>query len=117
MNRRDFLLTSTAAASLAVLGTRAADASSDDVLRALVRAHDEQIPKLLARQERRVGHRWIGGISNEHGIHTVADTNRKRTHGNAAIARGVPVSASAPYPVRSRQRCPTQFAPAAKIAA
>jgi hypothetical protein len=30
---------------------------------------------LLAQQERRAGHRWLGGIANEYGIHTVAGTN------------------------------------------
>ncbi len=83
MQRRQFLLSSAATASLAVVGSRAAAAVSapapgnagDDTLRAIVRAHDEQIPALLAQQERRAGHRWFGGIANEFGIHTVAGTN------------------------------------------
>ena len=83
MQRRQFLLASAATASLAAVGSRATAAVSppagasaaDDTLRAIIRAHDEQIPKLLAQQERRAGHRWFGGIANEFGIHTVAGTN------------------------------------------
>ncbi len=83
MQRRQFLLASAATASLAAVGSRANAAVSspsgasaaDDTLRAIIRAHDEQIPKLLAQQERRAGHRWFGGIANEFGIHTVAGTN------------------------------------------
>ena len=64
-------------ASLHSLGLRAAtnDASAGDALGEIIRAHDEQIPALLAKQERRAGHRWLGGIANEYGIHTVAGTN------------------------------------------
>ena len=76
MNRRHFLVSSAAASSLVALGARAAPAvSDDDALRAIIRAHDEQIPKLLAQQETRAGHRWLGSIANEHGIPTVAGTN------------------------------------------
>ncbi len=83
MQRRQFLLSSAATASLAVVGPRAVAAVSspagagagDETLRAIIRAHDEQIPSLLAKQERRAGHRWFGGLANEHGIHTVAGTN------------------------------------------
>ncbi len=74
-SRRDFLLSSAAAVSLSTLGARGADNPADEVLRSLVRANDESIPRLLAQQERRAGHRWIGGIPNEHAIHTVAGTN------------------------------------------
>ena len=77
MNRRDFLLSSAAATSLAALGPRltAADAPPDEILRAMIQAHDAQIPGLLAQQERRAGHRWIGGLADSYGIHTVAGTN------------------------------------------
>ncbi len=82
MHRRHFLASSAAATSLAVLGSRLSaaerpvfDVSADDAYRAIVRAHDEHIPGLLAKQERRAGHRWLGGIANEFGIHTVAGTN------------------------------------------
>jgi hypothetical protein len=62
--------------SLAALGTRAASAgTADETLRSIIRAHDEQIPALLTKQERRAGHRWLGGVANEYGIHTVAGTN------------------------------------------
>ena len=77
MNRRDFLLSSAASSSLAALGPRlsAATVAPDETLRAIIRAHDEAIPALLAKQENRAGHPWLGGIANEHGIHTVAGTN------------------------------------------
>ena len=83
MQRRQFLLSSAATASLAVVGARAIAAvappsvasGGDEALRAIIRAHDEQIPALLAQQERRSGHRWFGGLANEHGIQTVAGTN------------------------------------------
>lgn len=70
MNRREFLVSSAAATSLAALGARAADAGlpQDDFLRELVRANDARIPDLLARQERRTGHRWLGGMPNANGI-------------------------------------------------
>jgi hypothetical protein len=85
MQRRQFLLSAATATSMAALGARAADRTAvaaaadastpEETLRAIIRAHDEQIPALLAKQERRAGHRWMGGIANEHGIHTVAGTN------------------------------------------
>lgn len=76
MNRRHFLVSSAAASSLVALGARAATPESgDDTLRAIILAHDEQIPKLLAQQETRAGHRWLGSLANEHGIPTVAGTN------------------------------------------
>lgn len=77
MNRRDFL-TSSAAASLAAVARpalAAADAAPDAVLQSLIRDHDARIPALLASPEARPGHRWFGGVPNEHGIHTVAGTN------------------------------------------
>ncbi|MES2695685.1 MAG: hypothetical protein V4773_19585 [Verrucomicrobiota bacterium] len=79
MQRRDFLLSSAAATSLVALRpsplAAAAASAPDDTLRALIRAHDEQIPALLAQQERRAGHRWLGGLVNEYGIYTVASAN------------------------------------------
>jgi hypothetical protein len=84
MQRRQFLFSAAVASSVAALSARAADrtpaatagaTTADETLRAIIRAHDEQIPALLAKQERRAGHRWIGGIANENGIHTVAGTN------------------------------------------
>ncbi|MBI4626510.1 MAG: hypothetical protein HY736_25240 [Verrucomicrobia bacterium] len=80
MKRRNFL---TLGASAVVVGalrasrTRAAEtalAATDDLLRELVRANDAAIPSQLARQERRASHRWLGGIPNEYGIHTVSGT-------------------------------------------
>ena len=79
MNRRDFLLTSTVTAASLALGARAASPalpdSAKDLLREIIRANDAQIPALLARQERRAGHRWIGGLTNTYGLHTVQDTS------------------------------------------
>lgn len=77
MHRREFLVSSAAATSLAALGARltAAEPANDTELRAIIRAHDEQIPGLLAKQERRAGHRAFGGIPTEYGFPTVAGTN------------------------------------------
>lgn len=70
MNRREFLVSSAAATSLAALGVRAADATppQDNFLQELVRANDARIPDLLAKQERRAGHPRLGGMPNSSGI-------------------------------------------------
>lgn len=77
--RRDFLVSVGAAASLAALAPRltAAEKSLDgpELLRLAIEANDTQIPALLAKQEKRAGHRWIGGMPDANGIHTVAGTN------------------------------------------
>lgn len=76
--RRDFLKTSAAAMLLTTLGAqilRAGEITTDPILLQLIQANDEQIPPFLAQQESRLGHRWIGGILDNHGIHTVAATN------------------------------------------
>ena len=70
MNRRHFLITTAATTSLAALGTRAATNAPDELVRNLIRANDARIPGLLAKQERRAGHRWLGGLPNEHGLYT-----------------------------------------------
>lgn len=77
MNRRSFLVSSAAASSLAALAPRAAAAAPvpPPELARILADHDAAIPALLAKQERRPGHRWLGGIMNEFGIHTVAGTN------------------------------------------
>ncbi len=79
MNRRDFLVTSVTATTALALGARAASPalpdSAKDLLREIIRANDAQMPALLARQERRAGHRWIGGLTNTYGLHTVQDTS------------------------------------------
>ncbi len=77
MNRRSFLVSSAAASSLAALAPRASAAAAAPApeLAKIVADHDAAIPALLAKQERRPGHRWLGGIMNEFGIHTVAGTN------------------------------------------
>ena len=77
MNRREFLISSTAATSLALLGARAAGSAPavDSLLRELIRANDGAIPAQLARQERRGGHRWPGGLPNEFGIPTARGTS------------------------------------------
>ncbi|MEO6003912.1 MAG: hypothetical protein ABIZ04_12650 [Opitutus sp.] len=48
--------------------------STDDILSELVRANDAAIPALLARQERRAGHRWLGGVYDRNGLHNVRAT-------------------------------------------
>ncbi len=80
--RRDFLASSAAAAALAALAPRLTAAekatgpsAAPDLLRLAIEANDEQIPALLAKQEKRAGHRWIGGLPDANGIHTVAGTN------------------------------------------
>lgn len=77
-SRREFLKNSVGAVALSALGARrsgAAERTAEEVMRELVRANDEQVVALLAQQERRVGHRWLGGLPNAYGIHTVAGTN------------------------------------------
>src|ERR1043166_4480948 len=77
MQRRQFLFSAAAVTALGALSRLSADegTQSAETLRELIRANDEQIPGLLARQEKRAGHPWIGGIPNEYGIHMVAGTN------------------------------------------
>lgn len=77
MNRRDFLVSSAAAASLATLSSHlvAADPAGATLRAELIRANDARIPGLLKSQERRAGHPAIGAIVNEYGIATVAGTN------------------------------------------
>ncbi|MBC7367909.1 MAG: hypothetical protein H7343_14040 [Undibacterium sp.] len=78
MRRREFILTAAAATALLALGTRAASArpdTADELLRELVRANDAQIARLIAKQERRPGHRWLGGQLNEYGLHTAQNTS------------------------------------------
>lgn len=76
MNRRHFLVSSAALASLTAAQTRAATNDDTDALFAeLIAANSARLPALLARQERGDGHRWAGGVPNEHGIHTVGGTS------------------------------------------
>ncbi len=79
MNRRHFLLATAAASSLAALTpTSAAESippASEDLLADLIRANNAGIPGLLAKQERRTGHRWLGGLLNELGLHTAGGTS------------------------------------------
>lgn len=80
MNRRHFLVTTATLTSLAALGNRSAaaeaiPADSADLLLELIRANDAGIPALLAKQERRPGHRWLGGLVNEYDLHTVQGTS------------------------------------------
>ena len=86
MNRRNFLKISASAAGLGALGVKAFGAEAPDtsadspagsasLLRELIRANDASVPALLARQERRAGHRWLGGLPNEFGIHTPRGTS------------------------------------------
>ncbi len=82
MHRRNFLKVSVTAAGLGAIGFKAfgADArpaptETDSLLRELIRANDASIPAQLAAQERRAGHRWLGGIPNEFGIHLARATS------------------------------------------
>ncbi|MSU23878.1 MAG: hypothetical protein EXS32_08655 [Opitutus sp.] len=80
MNRRDFLASTAALTSLAALGPRsfaanAVPAESDDLLQEFIRANDAGIPGLVTKQERRTGHRWLGGQVNQYGLHTAQNTS------------------------------------------
>jgi hypothetical protein len=77
LKRRNFLTVGARAVVVGALGanrTRAAapaPAVTNDLLRELIRANDAAIPAQLRKQERRASHRWLGGMPNEYGIHTV----------------------------------------------
>ena len=76
-SRRDFLRSGAGAATLAALAPRAFAAEPDttaDVIRELIRFNDQRIPALLASQERRPGHRWVGGQINDYGLHSATGT-------------------------------------------
>lgn len=77
MNRRDFLISSAAAASLTSLASplRAAASTEEGLRERLIREHDARLPEVLKTQERRPGHAAIGAVINEYGIPTVAGTN------------------------------------------
>jgi hypothetical protein len=86
MNRRDFLSASAATASLSALalprasaaekrpGAAREDPELEPLIAELVAANDTRVQALLAKQERRAGQRWLGGLPNEHGIFTVHGT-------------------------------------------
>ena len=81
MKRRAFLSRTASAIALGALGpTWAAageaslPAATADLLRELIRLNDESIHGQLARQERRAGQRWLGGIPNEYGLPTASGT-------------------------------------------
>ena len=102
MDRRDFLRSSGLVALLGAAGISAARAASpaaaptgfssppDDIVRELVRANDAALPALLARQERRAGHRWLGGLPNDHGLPTPRGTAILVS--SLACAAGAPAS-------------------------
>ena len=71
LERRDFLKSAAALGLVAATSLRAASTPSavDELVRELVRINDAGIPALLAKQERRAGHRWLGGQVNEYGLH------------------------------------------------
>lgn len=80
MHRRHFLASTATLTSLAALGPRsfaaeAIPAASEELLREFIRANDAGLPALLAKQERRSGHRWLGGQVNEYGLHTAQNTS------------------------------------------
>jgi hypothetical protein len=49
-------------------------ATTDSFLSALVRANDLSAERLLAAQEMAQGHRWVGGVRDDYGIHTAGGT-------------------------------------------
>ena len=80
MRRREFLKTTagmTVLGAWSAAGVRAhestASADPDPLVLELVRANDEQVARLLPRQERRASHRRVGGLPNEHGIYTAGE--------------------------------------------
>jgi hypothetical protein len=79
MNRREFISCAGAVGAATSVypswaGERGqATASPDPIVSALVRANDDLVRRYLPRQERQPGHRWRGGIANEHGIHTAGE--------------------------------------------
>lgn len=78
MNRRTFLQASGSAALLGAFGLKPSLAASAEatngILQELVRANDARIPGLLEQQERRPGHRWLGGVPNAYGLHSAGGT-------------------------------------------
>jgi hypothetical protein len=77
-SRREFLRTGAAAVALTSIGARplaARDAATAELVRDLIRANDKRIAGLLAQQERRAGHRWLGGLVDSHGLHTAGGTS------------------------------------------
>lgn len=72
MNRRDFLISTAGVIGASTLAPRlfgAAPDERDPLVLALIRANDESVKGYLARQERRPGHRWLGGIPDSTGIY------------------------------------------------
>jgi hypothetical protein len=74
MTRRSFLTRTSGAASLSLLGLSPGGAQPspdvDPIVDELVRAHDERVASVLARQERRAGHPMLGGVPDAHGLHS-----------------------------------------------
>ena len=65
LERRDFLKSAAALGLVAATSLRAASTPSavDELVRELVRINDAGIPALLAKQERRAGHRLAGRVA------------------------------------------------------
>jgi hypothetical protein len=89
MNRRDFLASTTALTSLAALGPRsfaaeAVAAAAGDLLQEFIRANDAGLPALLAKQERRTGHQWLGGQLNVNNVFNTSRVFVSRTFANGA---------------------------------
>jgi hypothetical protein len=83
MNRREFLEGAGAACChgaarrlppLAGAWLQSGAPNADPIILRLVSANDDRVRQYLLRQERRRGHRWLGGIPNEYGIHTAGET-------------------------------------------
>lgn len=114
MTRREFIWSSSAAVSVVALGARAATVppARDDFISAMIRTNDAAIPALLARQERRAGHRWCGGVPDGYGIFA----GRETAHFIALLASAASVPESAYFqsaqlvePLQLAARCLLAF--------
>jgi hypothetical protein len=77
MNRRSFLISSAGAIGASAFSSRLLAASAparDPLIAELIRANDDAVTSYLARQERRPGHRWVGGIPDATGIYMARPT-------------------------------------------
>lgn len=76
MNRRAFLVSSAGAIAASALAPRlfAAAPARDPLVLDLIHANDESVKSYLTRQERRAGHRWLGGIPDGTGLYMARPT-------------------------------------------
>ena len=81
MQRRQFFKTSAAIGMASTLGGMSLlscgkEKSPQNIYTLMVNGNDQLVPELLTKQENRPGHKWIGGITNDYGIHTAGGTAR-----------------------------------------